>query len=476
MKELYLEGKINRVVIFTPNSILVNWEMEINSWLQIPKAYYRMINLFDTKLDSSKLLIKELSKYHNDFKTLSEARRELNKAISREEKLIYDKKQAKKLLIILVNYEKATHLVKELTNFSPQMIINDESHNLKNHVGKQAKAVRLVANKADYRINMTGTPMIQGPQDLYMQYSILGLDTFENTYGNFEEKYLEKGGFNGKVITGYKRGRLIKRKLKETMFRVRLSDVVNLPNLSIRDHLVEINPKARKYYKDLEKEMITTIDRDPKLSKKSLRNLLDEYGVDYENHEDYESLFFKAEPFINSTTCELVVTQLIRLQQIAGGFITLDTGEIIQVCKSKENALIAELGLRKSPTIIFCRFVPEIESIQKRLLKLGKKVGVMRGPKSPQVYKDFRAGKYDILILQIQSGSVGLNLQRADGIIFYSWDFSAGNYIQAIARIRRRGQENPMEIIHIKANKTVDSKIKVSLDKKINISTKLLDS
>lgn len=452
-----------------------NWESELELWLKLNKHYYKLINLNSLKIEHSKLLIKDLVSYHDEFKSLSELKEKHNTVISKENRTYYENKQAKKLLITIINYDKLPYLEKELKKFNAQMLVCDESHNLKNFKGKQSKIVERLSRTTDYRVLMTGTPIIQGPQDLFMQYKILGLETFNTNWYEFSNKWLKFGGFNSKQIIGYRNGGSIKRRLRETMYRVKLKDVVDLPNITLKNTLVDLSPEARKYYNELQKEMITTIEREPKLSKTKLKTLLDDCGVYYEENESWESLVYKAEPFLNSTTCELVVTQLIRLQQIAGGFITLDTGEILQVCDKKLKATVNEVVKRKTPTIIFCRFIPEIEALEKMIAKK-KKVCVMRGKNSQRVYKDFREGKYDVMILQIQSGSVGLNLQRADGIIFHSWDYSAGNYIQAIARIRRKGQDNEMEIIHIKAKNTVDVKILVALDKKLSISNKLLDN
>lgn len=477
MKNLYFRGKVNRVVIFAPNSILINWELEIKAWMQCSPHFYKMVNLNNVSVAESNSKLAMLSKYHDEFKTLVELKESYSdKSIKKADRYKYEKKQPKKLLIVIVNYDKATLIEKALKKFKPQMWVNDESHNLKNKNSKQTKAITKLMENCEYRYNLTGTPIIQGVQDLFSQYHMLGIDDLGKKWTDFKEKYLVYGGFSNKQVVGVKNKGRIKRILRRTMYRVRLSDVVNLPNLNIRSHMVELESDAMRYYKEVEEEMTTLIKREPQLSRRNLRKLLSEAGVDFEPGESMESMIYKAEPFLNGVTCDAVVVQLIRLQQIAGGFITLDSGEILQVSDRKINATIAELSLRKSPTVIFCRFIPEIYALEEALKKLRMKVGVMRGEESSKIYKDFRKGVYDIIICQIQSGSVGLNLQRADGIIFYSWDYSAGNYTQAIARIRRKGQLNEMNIIHIKAQDTVDEKILVSVDKKINISTNILDT
>ena len=62
------------------------------------------------------------------------------------------------------------------------------------------------------------------------------------------------------------------------------------------------------------------------------------------------------------------------------------------------------------------------------------------------------------LIVQIQSGSVGVDLSRSSIAIYYSLGLSLGDYLQSRSRLHRPGQQNKVTYIHLLASKTIDVK------------------
>jgi SNF2 family DNA or RNA helicase len=169
----------------------------------------------------------------------------------------------------------------------------------------------------------------------------------------------------------------------------------------------------------------------------------------------------------------MAVTKQIRLHQICGGFLTLDSGEVVQVDDSKLKLLWETLD--ENPTIIFCQYVAEIERIVKVLSKKYRVASYRDPQKRDQVYLDFLDGKIDIIVSQINSGSMGLNLQRANRVIFYSWGYEYSSYDQAIERIERPGQKNAMEVIHLVVEDSIDEDILEVLNHKERRANKLLD-
>lgn len=95
--------------------------------------------------------------------------------------------------------------------------------------------------------------------------------------------------------------------------------------------------------------------------------------------------------------------------------------------------------------IIFVQFKQSVTNVSKYLDDMGRTYGVVDGQLTPKVVsnniREFQAGDLDFLVIQIQSGNAGLNLQRTNNVIFYS--VPDGNFIQfhqAKYRIRRIGQ------------------------------------
>lgn len=105
--------------------------------------------------------------------------------------------------------------------------------------------------------------------------------------------------------------------------------------------------------------------------------------------------------------------------------------------------------------IVFCQFHDEMEILQAYLAanpKIGKVWqyhGGMKEAEKAEVLEDTKTsleGKHQVLLLQLQSGGVGLNLQHFTKIIFMSPWWTAAMMDQAIGRAVRIGQEEAVEV------------------------------
>ena len=81
----------------------------------------------------------------------------------------------------------------------------------------------------------------------------------------------------------------------------------------------------------------------------------------------------------------------------------------------------------------------------------------------------------NIIIIQIQTGGLGITLTRADTVIFYSYDYSFANYEQAKARIHRIGQKNNCTYIHLVTENTIDQSIIGALKSKKSVADYIVD-
>lgn len=105
--------------------------------------------------------------------------------------------------------------------------------------------------------------------------------------------------------------------------------------------------------------------------------------------------------------------------------------------------------------IVFCQFHDEMEILQSYLSaspeigKVWQYHGGMKETEKADVLNDTKTpmeGKHQVLLLQLQSGGVGLNLQHFTKIIFMSPWWTAAMMDQAIGRAVRIGQEETVEV------------------------------
>ena len=109
--------------------------------------------------------------------------------------------------------------------------------------------------------------------------------------------------------------------------------------------------------------------------------------------------------------------------------------------------------------IIFCHFHSEMNLLKKELEaeEYVRKVYIYNGtlshPERATVLEATKAplvDQHDILLIQLQSGGVGINLQHFDRIIFSGPWWTSALMNQAIARAVRIGQKKVVEVYHLK--------------------------
>jgi SNF2 family DNA or RNA helicase len=116
----------------------------------------------------------------------------------------------------------------------------------------------------------------------------------------------------------------------------------------------------------------------------------------------------------------------------------------------KLNSIIRALNKNKDTEkpIIFTYFRAEIEYLYNKLHhKYNYKVGVIHGSVPQEERSEIIADKsYEILLVQINAGGTGLNLQHFDTIYFTSPQWNPSIEAQAIARVNRIGQKNRVKV------------------------------
>lgn len=455
---------VKRVMIIAPASIMLNWELEIKKFLDKP---YILERLNVKQRGKKRRTYYEFLRQDRSRYTAAELSKLGYKGNTKEDML---KGYTAPLQLLLVNYEKTLTMFDDLMKFKPEFVIIDESQYIKNRNAKMTKATEKITRQAKYNLLMTGTPMPQGLQDLWSQYHVSDPSIFGN-WGDFQNRYIVKGGFMGKQITGYKNEDEVKDIIKQTSFRVLLRDCTDLPPLT--EEVIYCELDNDRYYKEMKDELLTTVEN-VDLSRSDLKAVLREHGVHYRPSESYASLLLKAQDYVSTASVELAITQIIRLQQITGGFLTLDSGEVVKVGHEKLDQLKQIIPSLPKPILIYCNFIAELDELKRELSPLYR-VDIYRGSQKDQVYTSFNAGELDIMLLQYRSGSVGLNLQKAPTLIMYSHTNNASSFSQSISRILRTGQKNKMLVIQMVMKDTIDEDVLSSVKGKIDYSKFILD-
>jgi len=423
---LYDKGKINAVLIVAPKGVYRNW-LKVEIPKHLPEhVVYRMA-------------IWSPNPRKADAKALDDL------FVSTED-----------LKILIMNVEafstaKGTAFAKRFLLVHDAMMAVDESTTIKGHTAQRSKNAVKVGVGARFRRIMTGSPVTKSPMDLYQQCEFLSpncLDihsyfAFQARYAVTVERHLASHSF--KQVVGYRRLDELKEKLDRFSFRVRKDECFDLPDKVFLKREVELTPEQRKAYDQMVLAALATFDQ----------------GI--------------------STTVN-TLTQIMRLQQIVCGHVTLDTGEVVTLKNNRMDELLAAIEESDGKIIIWANFRHDIEAIKLALQKeygmssVATYFGDTTAEERSDIVDRFQDPNSELrfFVGQPRTGGYGLTLTEAHTMIYYSNGYDLEIRLQSEARIDRYGQKNKMTYIDLASPDTVDEKIVEALQKKMDIANLIL--
>jgi hypothetical protein len=203
-------------------------------------------------------------------------------------------------------------------------------------------------------------------------------------------------------------------------------------------------------------------------------------------YDSLENDFVATLPDGTDVTTQNVLTQMLRLHQLAGGFIgepvvDPDTGEIDfvnihEVHDAKEKLL--EETLRDvrpdDPVILVGRFKHDLEIFRRVCRRIGRKSVMEQSGRRKERIEWQNASGGDVLCAQIQSACEAIDLTRARYMVLYSVGYSNYQYRQMLGRMDRPGQTQQPNFIHLATAGTIDEKIYASLEKNESVAKSII--
>jgi SNF2 family DNA or RNA helicase len=405
----HLQGLVNKVLIVCPNVAIEVWQDQIHDYLT-KKIKRNVIPLSKKDVGSVEKRIEELRKH----------------------------RKVSVLTYIIVNYDVIYKMRDYIRQWRPDVIVLDESHYIKHHYSDRSRALHSLGNTARWKMTLSGTPITNSPLDIFSQFKFLDPSIFGTRWNSFKHKFAVYGGFGGFKLLKYKDLDKMSELASGIAFEA-TKDEMDLPAVS-EPQLVRVpmDTSTKKIYDVMEKEMIVEVD-----------------GLG------------------NKATAAIILTKLIRLRQICGGFlrteITNEEGVVIArkdlpVGKQEKLAALKELladhvleGGYK--VVIFASFVWEQQAIYELCGKMGIKA--LRDKGSKEERKIFQKDpQCKVFIVSLSKGGIAVNELVAAHIgIFYSLDHFSDHFTQAKDRLHRPGQTHNVTYQVLALKGTVDEDI-----------------
>lgn len=339
---------------------------------------------------------------------------------------------------VVTNYEQIRTKLVQFLSVDWDFMILDESHRIKNMRAKITKSIlRFISTP--YKLILSGTPITKDELDLWPQYQFLNPKIWGNNFYSFLEHSCRKIRMGDIQIF-----KPVKKKMKPFLekaskftYIVKLDEIAEMPGMNNIPIQLNMRGDQRKTYGELKEGFLT----------------------EYQGHR---------------STHSLNVTGLLRLQQLAGGHLTLETNDVIRMKEQPKLLWILDKlhDLGKEKIIIFCRYTLEIELIAQALKKYKYNYVIMKGgmstPETNEARRKFKEDeKCQVLIGQIQSVKEGNNFQKLCRYgIFYSKTFSHVDIDQCKKRLYRNGQARKVIFWHLIMKNSIDEGIEKVVEKK----------
>lgn len=295
----------------------------------------------------------------------------------------------------------------ELADLKGFTLMLDESSLVQNEMSKRSKFILRKLQPSNV-ILLSGTPTGGKYEKLWSQCRLLGWkiskEAFWNTYVKFH--FDNTNGFPMKIIDGYKNVDRLKRKLREhgAVF-MKSEEVFDLPEKCNNTLFVPTTKEYRKFKKDA-------------------------------------IVKFEGQEFVGDTT----LTKML-YERMLCGFAN----------KDKLNAFRDLLHSTDDRLIVFYNFTNELIALTNILIDEERPFSIVNG--DTKDLAEYEKTENSVTLIQYQAGSMGLNLQKANKIVYFTPPLGSELFEQSKKRIHRIGQERTCFYYYLVCRNSIEEKI-----------------
>lgn len=332
----------------------------------------------------------------------------------------------------LQNKEFAKAFKKSKNKFD--MIVVDEIHRMKSSGSKSAKT--LLALKSKYKVALSGTMIVNSPQDAYIPLKWTG--NISSDLSTMNSVYCVYGGFGGKQIIGTRSLDMLKAVMDDCELRRLKEEVLDLPPKTYIKEYVDLLPKQKALYEEVQEKVFESLD------------LLDHKPSVIEE-----------------------ISMNLRLRQITASPEILST-EVHESAKLQRlEELVNDIVSQGDKVVVFCSFKGTANAVE-GMFKKYNAVKCTGDTSNDELEKNKNTFMTDddckVLVGTWQKMGTGHTLTAANYLIFVDTPFTDSDFKQSADRIYRIGQKKPCFIITLITKDTYDERVQEIIDTKAMIA------
>ncbi len=405
-------------LIICPASVVGNWANEVEKFLQHARCFI----------------------YNSGVKPIN--RSELNYAIAN-----------KVLPVVITTFDVARLNANVLNKFDWSYVVVDEAHFLKNPNALRSKAIKTI--NAQNKLALTGTPIQNKYADLWSIFDLI-LPGHLNTLAVFNKKFSQKTNphFSIDALN-------LKAKIKPFILRRLKDDVLkDLPAKLPLPQFVELTPLQVISYKKIAEP-----------EKNKLNSIIDS------NNVGASSIHILAAINLLKKICNYPPLLTSTSQEIFNVDVKL-SGKLIRLLE-----LLEEISDGDDKVLVFSQSTQMLDIIEKAILMhntLGNKMHLRLDGSVPPMHRTPLVERFqsdpqiNTFLISTKAGGTGLNLTKANKVIFYDHDWNPSNDNQAQDRAHRKGQLQPVTIFKLITKGTIEEKILARQMEKTNAAQQII--
>ena len=439
---LWTEGEIDGAIVVAPNGVHRNWITD-----ELP-----------THLPPELLDRMRCYAYHPDTPTLKYRREDLRATLEHRD-----------FALLAISYEAwqteaGKKAVWQMMKKRSTLVALDESHRVKTPSAKSTMSILAGGKHASYRRILSGTPVPNGPFDIYSQVKFLDPDfwrreldidtftAFKSYFGVWDTgmaKRMVKGAMKlvkYPILECYNNLGELYEALTRISSRVTKDEVLDLPEKLYSRRYYEMTPSQRRIYQELEDEFMTFLDSGELVA------------------------------------APLAIVRLLRMQQVLCGYVPVAAGEepVELIDRDRNPRLKAyQEVIEDTPgkAITWAVWTRDLDMIMDTLQRMGRRPvrydGTCSSDQLQKAKDEFKLGDATDFVANV-SMSEGLTLNEAKTTVYFNNNYNLRMRLQSEDRNHRIGQGSHVTYYDLACPGTRDEHAIHALVAKMEVASAIL--